>query len=455
MTRAGAYPRRQRQALWWLVLAAAAALWVGLTTTGKTTRTGGYARTATALRLGVAHRTAATERAPAERFPFDPNTVTGAELQRLGLTQRQANGWLRYRGDRPRAFRRPEDITKLYSLPAELARELVQLAVIADAEPTRARTQVQGFAYDPNVVSVADLVRLGLSEKQAGVVVRYRRAASAGGRRAFRSPEDLRRLQAMSDRQRAHLIRWAVIPPEAEDVAPAPQRFTFDPNTISADSLRLLGFPAWQARAFVTFRARSKYPFRSGAVLRRVGALDSALVEAVIPLVVIATSAPLPGASGPTGPAPASAPRTYGSSGRTLPEPTSFNVNAADTSAWKSLPGIGSFRARRIVRYRNRLGGFYDPAQITEARGVPDSVYQAIAPYLTAGAGRRTIAVNYASYDELRRHPYISRNLANSLVRNRAKFGRFTGPADLNRLRLITAENRDRILPYLNFDWEP
>jgi DNA uptake protein ComE-like DNA-binding protein len=50
------------------------------------------------------------------------------------------------------------------------------------------------------------------------------------------------------------------------------------------------------------------------------------------------------------------------------------------------------------------------------------------------------------------RHPYLKRNLANSIVKNRDKFGRFNSPKDLRRLRLITDEKLEQLTPYFSFE---
>ena len=180
---------------------------------------------------------------------------------------------------------------------------------------------------------------------------------------------------------------------------------------------------------------------------RRVGALDSALVEAVIPLIDIAPVPDTALASAPAGPSsydyvPKAAP----------PAPGSFDVNTAGLSAWKRLPGIGDYRAERIMKFRLKFGGFYALEQISATPDLPDSTFQRILPYLALGEITRKIAVNRASFNELRRHPYISRNLANVIVKNREKFGPFAGPEDLSRIRLITDDNRGRILPYFSFE---
>ena len=47
-------------------------------------------------------------------------------------------------------------------------------------------------------------------------------------------------------------------------------------------------------------------------------------------------------------------------------EVTIVDLNKADTSILKRIPGIGSTLARMIVVYRQRLGGFYDVSQLQE-----------------------------------------------------------------------------------------
>ncbi len=441
----GAYPRAQRMALVFLmtalILICLAVDWKSDVGSQPSSQLSTEAK---ALGRAVKTEEQRNFRPPPETFTFDPNTVTAAELQRLGLSGKQAAAWLKFRGNRASAFRKPEDIGKLYVLSEDDKARLIPLAQVAisSAPGYQARRQVQSFAFDPNTVAAQDLERLGLSPKQASAFVNYRSKAKYG--RAFRKPEDIRRLSTMSEQQKDHLVSLAVIPPE-EEKAKAPRlRFTFDPNTITADSFQLLGFPAWQAKSLVRYRGDREITFRRSTDLRRVGALDSALVEEVIELIDIAL---------PTSPAPAAAPKTYAYTPKPPPPPpASFDINRSDTIAWRSLPGIGGYRAKRIVRFRDALGGFSSINQVAETRGLPDSTFQAIVQYLAPGKIYRSIAINRAKYETLKRHPYISRNLANSIVKNREKFGRFNGPEDLSRLRLINEKNKAKILPYLSFE---
>jgi DNA uptake protein ComE-like DNA-binding protein len=440
----GAYPRAQRLGLIFLLFALLLICLVAV-------RIGGSERTPSdvlmaevgSLRTAILAEERRNFRPPPKEFTFDPNTVTAAGLQLLGLSSKQAAGWLKFRGARTNAFRRAEDIGKLYVLSEDDKARLIPLArVSVSVWNNKARRQVQSFAFDPNTVSAQDLGRLGLSVKQAAAFINYRSRAKYG--RAFRKPEDIRRLKTMSDEQKNHLIALATIPPEEEKVKPPAQRFAFDPNTISMDSFQLLGFPEWQAKSLMRYRGDRAITFRRPTDLRRVGALDSSLLEDVLELVRIAPS---------TSTAPAASPETYSYQPKLPPPPpASFDINASDTTAWRSLPGVGAYRAKRIVRFRDALGGFSSIKQLSETRGLPDSTFQAIKQYLAPGKIYRPLAINRARYEELKNHPYISRNLANSIVKNREKFGRFNGPEDLSRLRLINDKNKPQILPYLSFE---
>ena len=52
------------------------------------------------------------------------------------------------------------------------------------------------------------------------------------------------------------------------------------------------------------------------------------------------------------------------------PEGTLIDLNRADTTELKKIPGIGIGIARAIVAYRNQLGGFYDVGQLQELKWI-------------------------------------------------------------------------------------
>jgi hypothetical protein len=147
----GAYPRAQRLGLIFLLFALLLICLVAV-------RIGGSERTPSdvlmaevgSLRTAILAEERRNFRPPPKEFTFDPNTVTAAGLQLLGLSSKQAAGWLKFRGARTNAFRRAEDIGKLYVLSEDDKARLIPLArVSVSVWNNKARRQVQSFAFDP------------------------------------------------------------------------------------------------------------------------------------------------------------------------------------------------------------------------------------------------------------------------------------------------------------------
>ena len=62
---------------------------------------------------------------------------------------------------------------------------------------------------------------------------------------------------------------------------------------------------------------------------------------------------------------------------------TLLDLNTVDTLLLKRVPGIGSWRARRIVQFRDYLGGYSRVGQLLEIDGMPDSVLTPAPPKKT------------------------------------------------------------------------
>ncbi len=320
----------------------------------------------------------------------------------------------------------------------QLADSLRRLTVGESASPQSTPTAT--FPFHPNEVTGEELQRLGLSEKQAMAFLRYR------AKRPFRDVEDLRKLYVLRPDQADRLVALARLPKQqsatplppstgsAPEPAPPPLGFPFDPNTLPEDSLQLLGLSARQASALIKYRSYRPRTFRHPEDLRKLGALDSQLVDRLLPLVRIAPlEDPAPAAPAPLKPVP-------------------IDVNRATVAEWQQLPGIGPYRAAQIVKFRDRLGGFTSLEQVAETYGLPDSSYQKIRPLLRPGPIARPLYINRLEAEALSRHPYLDRRTAAIIVRYRDNHGPFTSATELENVRALTAEARTKLLPYLNFD---
>jgi competence ComEA-like helix-hairpin-helix protein len=130
-----------------------------------------------------------------------------------------------------------------------------------------------------------------------------------------------------------------------------------------------------------------------------------------------------------------------------------IDINSADTTAFISLPGIGSKLAVRIVNFRDKLGGFYSIEQFGETFGLPDSTFQKIKQYLMLEERSwKKININTATVDELKAHPYIKYNLAHPLIAYRNEHGSFSKVEDIIKVMAVTDEIYNKLAPYLSIE---
>lgn len=59
-----------------------------------------------------------------------------------------------------------------------------------------------------------------------------------------------------------------------------------------------------------------------------------------------------------------------------------LDMNAADSSEWRLLPGIGPSLAQRIIDSRRREGPFRGPEDLRRVRGIGPKTLDRIRPYL-------------------------------------------------------------------------
>ncbi|MDR0995199.1 MAG: helix-hairpin-helix domain-containing protein [Tannerella sp.] len=131
---------------------------------------------------------------------------------------------------------------------------------------------------------------------------------------------------------------------------------------------------------------------------------------------------------------------------------TKVELNAADTSTLKKVPGIGSSYARRIVGYRRLLGGFYAVSQLRELYGMDEERFLSLKDWFYVETSLlRPLAVNRLTADSLAKHPYLSYRQSKAIYRLRKQKGRLEGWNNLILLDEFTEIDRQRLAAYLSF----
>ncbi|MBR5018864.1 MAG: helix-hairpin-helix domain-containing protein [Bacteroidales bacterium] len=208
--------------------------------------------------------------------------------------------------------------------------------------------------------------------------------------------------------------------PRPSSRAEAPKRtvesFPFNPNTVTLEELQRLGLTERQAESIDNYRSKGGR-FRSKADFQKMYVVSDSLFARLEPYIEI----------------------------------PKIELNAADSTALVSLRGIGPWYARKILVYRDRLGGFVAREQLLEIDGIDAERFAGFADDITVDPSRiRRLDLWHASDSILSRHPYLGPKGARSLVRYRELYDstRWTLP-DLAQERVLSKENIEKLKKYI------
>lgn len=225
----------------------------------------------------------------------------------------------------------------------------------------------------------------------------------------------------------------------------------FDPNIADSIEFIRLGLPSWMAANILKYRAKGGV-FRTPESFRKVYGLTDEQYETLLPYIYIEESfrrkatdtirlaeAPKVDYRSDSLPRPVK-----------YPEGTLVNLNTADTTELMKIPGIGSAYARKIVSYRKRLGGYCHVEQLEEI-GL-DAVKFSKWFHLSEDNRLEPIKLNRSGIERLRAHPYLNFYQAKVIVEHRKKKGRWKRLDQLSFYDEFTADDIERIRPYVSFE---
>lgn len=128
-----------------------------------------------------------------------------------------------------------------------------------------------------------------------------------------------------------------------------------------------------------------------------------------------------------------------------------IDVNSASLEDLMSIKGIGPFFAKQIIKKRDELGGFYKFEQLLEVWKVDEDKLASWSPFMEVNEAKIVkLNINQATTEELEKHPYISWNLANSIVKIKDQNGNYTKIDQLKKSALMTTDLFEKLKPYLS-----
>ncbi len=134
------------------------------------------------------------------------------------------------------------------------------------------------------------------------------------------------------------------------------------------------------------------------------------------------------------------------------PSTSKSDLNLATSEDLMAISGIGEVLSARIIKFRDRLGGFWVVDQLYDVYGLePGVVAKALERFeVVTKPEVDKININEASAEELSRLIYISPQLARQIVAYRQRNGSIDSFDELTAIEDFPAEKIERIRLYLS-----
>lgn len=212
--------------------------------------------------------------------------------------------------------------------------------------PSLTRRAIRYFDFDPNLIAYGEMLSLGLSERVARTLIKYR---NSGGK--FQNKQDLMKVYGLEMADFSRLEPYIIIPP-----APAAKKSLAAAFELNAtDTLQLQGIhgigPVFADR--ITRYRDLLGGFYSREQLKEVYGLQELQYEEIIRHVFIDTCLL-----------------------------QRMDLNSVDRETLLKHPYLTAYQADAIIAYRDYKGEWKDIHEILRNHLLPDSVFERISPYL-------------------------------------------------------------------------
>jgi competence ComEA-like helix-hairpin-helix protein len=128
-------------------------------------------------------------------------------------------------------------------------------------------------------------------------------------------------------------------------------------------------------------------------------------------------------------------------------------LNSADTTELQKIKGIGSSFAKRIVKFRDMIGGFVRKEQLLEVFGFDEEKLDVISSQIIIDISFvKKININSASVEDLRKHPYMNKKAAVAIYMHRVNNGDFKSVQEIKELNFVNDSLYTKIVSYLKVE---
>lgn len=221
-----------------------------------------------------------------------------------------------------------------------------------------------------------------------------------------------------------------------------PELFPFNPNTLDQKGWEQLGFSEKQAASIIKYKKKGGKFYQKEDV-KKLYVVDAKKYAQLEPYIELEQQSLIENERDSIAVEVAAPKETT--------EKVELEINTATKEAFQRLKGIGEILSERIVKFRNRLGGFHKTQQLLEVYGLKPEVFETFHTQLTVNQDViKQLSVNTIVFKDLLKHPYFDYDLVKELMNYRDKNGHFHSLDQLKSLDLMTPELFGNIEPYLS-----
>ena len=243
----------------------------------------------------------------------------------------------------------------------------------------------------------------------------------------------LRTQKSLTDSlQLVHLQNTGKLSPEqaGAKLHPVP----FDPNHLSLEKGLQMGLSVGQVKTIQHYVAKGGR-FRKKEDLKKMYGLSATEYDILEPYIRIA-------------PFKNSILKSY--QPKKQPIRLKVEINSVDSAALVQKLQLPPWLARRILKYRTLLGGFYSRTQLREVYGMKTATYDAIKTFVLIDTSKiKKTDLNTATFKQLLHHTYIDYETTKKLVNARRKVHGFSNFQQIKQLTGLPDTLLNKIRHYL------
>jgi len=128
-----------------------------------------------------------------------------------------------------------------------------------------------------------------------------------------------------------------------------------------------------------------------------------------------------------------------------------IELNSASDSDLVALSGVGESFAKRILKYRIRLGGFVYKEQLFEVYGMDTTRYNQFINQISIDTSLLIkMNINTVEFKDLIKHPYLNKYQVQAILKCRELNGNYKSIEELVINNLVSKDVYIKIKPYID-----